>query len=170
MLKRDCLVKIHSLLLLIISEKYPAAAVCVSDGRGWVTHSCLRSGEAVREGSEVSSFDLSLTALPKTKERGGPPPWGWGGVAGRTWDVDLPLALCLPCAQYFLLLAPFFPWACHLTRVPLPPSHCWTWAPSGRRAILAAEKYQPRQSGQETWWMNSWHPTITSTYILLFRS
>lgn len=106
MVKRDCLVKIYSLPLLINSEKYPVAALCVSDGQGWGTQGYLRSGKAVREGAEVSSFDLSLP-FPKTKEWGGPmmslP--GVGGVAGKTWDTDLPLALCLPRAQYFLLLA-----------------------------------------------------------------
>ena len=158
--KKGLPVKIYSLPLFINSEKYPVAAVCVSDGQGWGTQGCLRSGKAVREGAEVSSFDLSLP-FPKTKEWGGPmmslPGDGWGGRK----DMGHGLASCSLSATCPVLpapgLAPFFSRS-------MPPDSCSSAILSlfdvsspvgGHQFVLVAEKCQPRQSGQETWRMRN---------------
>lgn len=134
MLKKGCLVKIHSLPLDYFWE-----VCCYSYLCEWWTGlgdpGLPRSGKVVKEDLEVSSFDLSLPFL-KTKELVGPLClWVRGRERwNRTWAVHL-LPVChvprTSCSQLGSFLftehAPWLMFLCHPLTVWYELPRRWTW-------------------------------------------
>lgn len=170
--KKECQVKIHSLSRLFLRSRLLPLLVWVMDravsDQGW-----LRSGKAVREGSEERCPSprlrnwvgpLCLWVRQRKRERG-----------NRTWTVHL-LPVChvprTSCSRFGCFLftehASWLLFLCHPHTVWCELPRGWAWIYPSYLFLLLQRRAQFIRSGQKDLVNESLIPT--STYILHCRN